>query len=119
MGAAVRLENRRRRFALAAGLATVTSLVFAAIVKFEPLPGPAVTAVEEIGEASVAIIAAAACAWAARQATGQMRLGWALMAASAMVWGIGEGAWWAYQASPGVDEPFPSPADVGFLLAAP
>ncbi len=82
--------------------------------------GPqAVTAIDDIGEAVAAALASVACIWAARRARGKDRLGWALMGASAGLWAAGEVVWSIYEVGLGVQTPYPSLADAGFLLAVP
>jgi len=82
--------------------------------------GPqAVTAIDDIGEAVAAAIASVACAWAARRARGKDRLGWALMGISAALWAAGEVVWSIYEVGLGVEVPYPSLADAGFLAAVP
>src|SRR5690349_15349951 len=119
MGQGVVLRANRRPFAVAAALAGLASLSLAALLQFPILSASLVTAIDDIGEGAAALIAALACAWAARQATGQIRLAWSLMAISAGAWAAGEAVWSAYEVGLGVAVPFPSAADVGFLAAAP
>ena len=76
-------------------------------------------AVDDIGEAVAAAIAAAACAVAASKASNRTRLAWSLLSAAALSWTAGEVAWSIYEVGVGDAVPFPSPADVGFLLAVP
>jgi len=66
-----------------------------------------------------AAIASGACAWAARRGTGKDRLGWALMSISAGLWAAGEVAWSIYEVGLGMQVPYPSLADAGFLAAVP
>jgi PAS domain S-box-containing protein len=83
------------------------------------LGGDSVTiAVDDIGEAVAAFIAAVCCVVAALRSTRQSR-GWWLLAASAAVWGAGEVVWSVYEVGLGVQVPFPSAADVGFLGSIP
>ena len=100
-------------------LVVVGSLAFAAVLQYHPLGGAATTAIDDIGEAVAAFIAAVACAYAARQAIGNDRLGWTLMAVSATLWGTGECVWSVYEVGLGVDVPYPSLADAGFLASVP
>src|SRR5207244_12472407 len=58
-------------------------------------------------------------AWAARRSSGHTRLAWSLMAISAAAWAAGEAVWSWYEVGRGIAVPFPSVADVGFLVAAP
>jgi diguanylate cyclase (GGDEF)-like protein len=84
------------------------------------LGGPSVTtAFDDIGEMIAAMIAALACGWAARAATGQVRRGWTLMALAAASWAAGEAVWTYFEVVAGHKTPFPSLADAGFLLAVP
>jgi len=113
------LEPSRGPFAMAAALAVIASLSLAAILQFPILSASAVTAIDDVGEGVAALIAAAACAWAARRSSGHTRLAWSLMAISAAAWAAGEAVWSWYEVGRGVAVPFPSVADVGFLVAAP
>jgi cytochrome c oxidase assembly factor CtaG len=76
-------------------------------------------AVEDIGEAVAAALAAAACLIAARRASGRNRLAWGLLGASTLSWAVGEVVWSIYEVGLGDAVPFPSLADLGFLLAVP
>lgn len=76
-------------------------------------------AVDDIGEAVAAAVAAVACAVAARKASNRTRLAWSLLSAAALSWTAGEVAWSIYEVGIGDAVPFPSPADLGFLLAVP
>jgi PAS domain S-box-containing protein len=79
----------------------------------------ATVAVDDIGEAVAALIAAVSCGLAAARTSNRTRLAWTFFAASAASWGIGEVVWSVYEVGMGVSVPFPSAADVGFLLAIP
>ena len=106
-------------FAILVALAAIGSLAFGAILYFQPLSADAVTAMDDIGEAVAAALASIACAWAARRAAGNDRMGWALMAISTGLWAAGEVVWSVYEVGLGVDVPYPSLADLGFLAAVP
>jgi hypothetical protein len=75
-------------------------------------------AVDDLGELGAALVAAGACAVAAwrRETT---RGGWGWLGASCLAWAVGEGVWSYYDLVRGVQVPFPSLADVGFLIAVP
>jgi hypothetical protein len=64
-------------------------------------------------------LAAAGCAWAAATASGRNRRAWALLAASAGSWAVGQATWVWYEHLARRELPFPSLADVGYLLAIP
>jgi len=102
--------------------ATSAALLAAAFVAWTALRigGVQVTiAVDDIGEAVAAVAAAVSCGFAAYRNSGRTSLAWALFAASATSWGIGEVVWSVYEVGLGVSVPFPSAADAGFLLAIP
>jgi PAS domain S-box-containing protein len=119
MGRGVVLDQRREPFAVAAALAALACLTLAAILQFPILSASLVTAIDDVGEGAAALIAAAACAWAARRTSGRTRMAWGLMAVSAAAWAAGAAVWTAYEVWVGVQVPFPSGADVGFLAATP
>jgi hypothetical protein len=74
---------------------------------------------DDIGQAVIAYIAAVACAIAAIRHIRQTRLAWALIAASAFSWATGEVVWSYFELIRGQEVPFPSYADLGYLLAVP
>ena len=79
----------------------------------------ATVAVDDIGEAVAAAIAAVSCGLAAGRTSSRARLAWAFFGASAASWAIGEVIWSVYEVGMGVSVPFPSAADAGFLAAVP
>lgn len=118
----VRVSSRTfgwSEFAVAAAAATAATIAFMVILGFQLGGERFVTAVDDIGEGVAALIAAAACARTASRSEGLFRRGWALMAASAAAWCIGEFVWSLYEVVLGVASPFPSAADAGFLVAVP
>ena len=119
MGSLSKLDRGRWAFGAVVALVVAGSVAFAAVLLYHPLGGTATTAIDDIGEAVAAFIAAVACAYAARKAIGNDRLGWTLMAVSATLWGTGECVWSVYEVGLGVDVPFPSLADAGFLASVP
>src|SRR6266513_4682588 len=119
MGTWMGLDNRRRSFALIAAGVAVASIAYAAVLHTIIFGEQAVTAIDDIGEAVAAALAAAACAWAAIRSNGNNRLGWAFMGVSASLWAAGEVVWSVYEVGLGTEVPYPSLADAGFLLAVP
>jgi PAS domain S-box-containing protein len=75
--------------------------------------------VSQGGQGTPALAAVASCAWAAHRSRGRLRWAWALLAASAGSWAIGEMVWSYYTLLLNVAAPFPSLADAGFLGAIP
>jgi two-component system, sensor histidine kinase and response regulator len=103
-----------------AAAATVTVVVGFVAWSALRIGGDQVTiAVDDIGEAVAAFIAVAGCAVAARRSSGRQRLGWAVLSASALTWALGEVVWSIYEVGMGVAVPYPSAADIGYLLAIP
>jgi len=113
------MDNRRRAFVVAAAAVALVSLLYALNIRTAPFGQHAVTAMDDIGEAVAAAIASAACAWAASRGAGKDRLGWALMGISAGLWSAGEVVWSIYEVGLGMQVPYPSLADAGFLSAVP
>ncbi len=108
-----------RAFAIAAAAAAVLAAAFVAWTALRIGGDVATVAVDDIGEAVAALIAAVSCGLAAARTSHRTRLAWAFFAASAASWGVGEVVWSVYEVGMGVSVPFPSAADVGFLLAMP
>jgi diguanylate cyclase len=119
MSAWVASNPRRKIFAVAAAATVVASIAYALILHNVYFGDRAVTALDDIGEGVAAAIAAAACLWAARRASGRDRLGWTLMGISAGLWAAGEAVWSVYEVGMQVEVPYPSAADAGFLAAVP
>jgi PAS domain S-box-containing protein len=108
-----------RPFAIGAAASIVVTVLFVAWTAGRWISDQATIDVDDIGEAVAAFVAAASCGYAAVRNTGRTRAAWALFAASALSWGLGEVVWSVYQVGLGVAVPFPSAADAGFLLAIP
>src|SRR5437868_2866417 len=119
MSAWMALDGRRRNFVVVAAAVALVSVAYALILRNVYFGDQAVTAIDDVGEAVAAAVASAACAWAATRAGGKDRLGWALMSISAGLWAAGEVVWSIYEVGLGVQVPYPSLADVGFLSAVP
>lgn len=104
---------------VAAIVASVLSLLFIAWQALR-IGGDTVTVgVDDIGEAVAALLAALSCGYAARRNAGRMRLAWGLLGGSALSWCLGEVIWSVYEVGLGVNVPFPSAADAGYLVALP
>ncbi|MBV8445810.1 MAG: GGDEF domain-containing protein [Candidatus Dormibacteraeota bacterium] len=74
---------------------------------------------DNITETVAAFAGAAACGVAAWHHHRRLRLAWALMACSALCWGLGQTVWNWYQLVQNVQTPFPSFADAGYLGMVP
>jgi two-component system sensor histidine kinase/response regulator len=108
-----------RRFALAASAAFIVAVAFLVWTGFRIGGDKPTIAVDDIGEAVASGIAAVSLALAARRSSGRLRVAWAVLAAAAASWTVGEAIWSYYEVFRGVAVPFPSAADAGFLLEIP
>ncbi len=108
-----------RVFAVSAVAAVLMAIAFVAWLQLHLGGDQATTAVSDLGQAAAALTAAVSCGLAARRTSGQLRRAWALLAASALSWGLGEVVWSVYEVWLNVAVPFPSAADIGFLGAIP
>jgi PAS domain S-box-containing protein len=108
-----------RVFTVAAAAAAILAAAFVAWTALRIGGDQTTVAVDDIGEAVAALIAAVSCGLAAARTSQRTRRAWAFFAASAASWGVGEVVWSVYEVGMGVSVPFPSAADVGFLLAIP
>src|SRR5579863_2556155 len=113
----IAVPNRRLfvATAVAAGAATTVFLLWVVL----DFGGDRLTdAFDDIGELVAAMCAAAACGVAARRADAG-RTSWMLLGLSSLAWGIGEALWCYYDLVAGIQVPFPSWADAGFLTSVP
>ncbi|WP_375476583.1 EAL domain-containing protein [uncultured Jatrophihabitans sp.] len=96
----------------------VVLVVAAFVADLRLQPGGAFTtrAVDDLTQLATAAVAAIAGFRRARAGAGRLRLSWALIGAGAGCWAIGETIWSWYELVRQVESPFPSLADVGFLL---
>jgi diguanylate cyclase len=74
---------------------------------------------DDLAETGAALAAAGAAGFAAARHRGRYRIAWALLGASALSWGLGQGAWDWYELLQDIPVPFPSAADAGYLGAVP
>ena len=115
--AAARARFRRAAIAFGAGTAV---FLFLMIVK---AGGTRFTSgLDDVVELVAAAIAAGACILVAERRTPHLRRAWRWIGASALCWAVGEAIWTWYDlvVDPVVGQvPFPSAADVFFLLALP
>src|ERR1700694_2844876 len=107
-----------KAFGVAAVLVAAITLVFSLVLGLPVVSHRFFVSFDDIGEALAAFIAAGACAWTASRSEKLFRRGWILLGASAAAWGLGQSVWTLDEVVLGV-APFPSVADVGFLVAVP
>jgi hypothetical protein len=110
---------RGGRFRLALGLALGASLAFLVFLLARPVGGGSVQLTANLAQLLAPSLAAASCAWAAATGSGRSRRAWALLAGSAGSWAVGQATWVWYEHLARRELPFPSLADVGYLLAIP
>ena len=108
-----------RPFGIAAAAAVLVSVLFVEWTANRWISDEATIALDDIGEAVAAFIAAGSCALAATRNTGRTRWAWSFFAASAFSWALGEVVWSYFEVGRGIEVPFPSAADAGYLLAIP
>jgi hypothetical protein len=114
-------ETRRdRRFRLSLGLAVGASLAFLAFLAVRPVGDGSVKLTANLAQLLAPSLAAVSCALAAVSGSGgRARRAWALLAASAACWAVGQATWVWYEHLARRELPFPSLADVGYLGAIP
>jgi diguanylate cyclase len=110
---------RGGRFRLALGLACGASLAFLVFLLARPVGDGSVKLTANLAQLLAPTLAAASCAWAAAARSGRNRRAWALLAGSAGSWAVGQATWVWYEHLARRELPFPSLADVGYLLAIP
>src|SRR5438552_3648881 len=106
-----KFRHQNRDFAIAAALAALLTAGFGAWMALRVAGVDVSQAVDDVGEGVTALLAAAACAVAAWRHRGRLRLAWALLGASALVWLAGEAAWSYLELIHERQVPFPSAAD--------
>ena len=109
----------RRRLWSALGIWAAVSLFFTAWLVFGWGGDQTTKVFDDVGESVIAYVAAAASVFSALRHRRRTRTAWALMALSAFCWATGEVVWSYYELFLKVETPFPSLADLGYLLAVP
>ena len=113
------LTSEWRPFALSSALVAIVCTAFFVWQLFRFGGDKPTIALDDIGEAVAAGIAALSLALAAGRSAGRLRVAWSLLAAGAASWTVGEAIWSWYEVFQGISVPFPSAADAGFLLEIP
>ena len=108
-----------KRFAILAALASLASAAFIVWLLLGIGGSRLTIAVDDLGEGVASAVAGFSCAVAAWRSPGRARLAWALIALSAACWTVGEVIWSVYEVVMGLTVPYPSAADVFYLLAIP
>ena len=113
-------EANRARTRLWRDAAVVVALgaAYVAVVVGQPGGETVATHVDNVVETAAAFAAAVACWVTARRVEAWRRRPWVLLAVSMASWGLGQAAWTYFESIAG-QSPFPSVADVGYLLSVP
>ena len=99
-------------------LAALATIGFLLWIVLEVGGGHVTLFVDDIGQGVAAWCATVVCCVAVFRAPAATKT-WAFIAASSFAWGAGEVVWCYYALIKNVPVPFPSVADIGFLLAVP
>ena len=108
----------RRPLTPALGLVLAYAAVYLAVVGGLTGTRTAIV-VDDLGNLVSPVVAAVACALAARRCTGRARLSWRLLAAYAATWAGGQLAWVWYEVVRDAAVPFPGLPDLGYVLSVP
>jgi diguanylate cyclase (GGDEF)-like protein len=108
-----------KHWRLGAVVCAVATAVFLVFMLFNPLGADFTTWLDDVGEGVAAAIGSACCFAVAHKSSGKFRLAWYQLGAASASWAIGEGVWCWYQLGRNIEVPFPSLADLFFLLAVP
>jgi len=107
-------ETTRRLYQARCAVGALTALVlFWVLLTYAT--GHVNRTISDLGESTVAVLAAVNCALAARAASGRLRIAWAGLAGATLSWGIGQAVWSWYELVAHTPTPFPGLSDVGFL----
>ena len=115
-----RLHTRAgRRFAWAAASSAIATAIFVAWTGLGIGGDKSTVAFDDLSLVVAALAAAGSCGVVAWRAEGRQRLAWGLLGAGVFSWFAGEAIWSVYEVGEGIAVPFPSAADVAYLLGYP
>jgi len=104
------------RAPVVSGVATSLSVAFVVLLSLPGLGESTVLAISNLGQLGAAVAASAACTWAALSSRRHQRRAWGLLAVGTGGWAAGQLVWTWYELDLGRAVPFPSLADIGFLV---
>src|SRR5579859_2493028 len=112
------LPSRRwTPFVVAASVGAIALVAYVVTVMMAVAGQGFATVIDPVFQAAAALAAAAGCLSLAHRSTGKLRLAWGLIGASPLItFCVGAGALGYYQLTTGRPVPFPSPADVLYLV---
>ena len=105
-----------RRTTVAAACAGGALLAFVLFLALVPVSDHTRLVVNNLVQMLSAIVAGGVCAFVAWRGSPRRRAGWAAMAVALTGWGLGQTYWSWSEIVAGRETPFPSPADLGFLI---
>ena len=94
----------------------LAAVVFAVLLELEPGGAYVTRAIDDLGQLSAAVVASAAAAWRSRHAAPGAARSWLLLSLASGSWAVGEAVWSYLELLSGDATPFPSLADLGFLM---
>ncbi|XVU22935.1 putative bifunctional diguanylate cyclase/phosphodiesterase [Actinoplanes sp. CA-054009] len=97
-------------------VAFLVAVCLAAGVPIFLLSGTGAAPYTQLGSSLLACLGAIPCVTASRRVEGSARLGWRLLAAGSLSWGLGNFYWSWNELVVHAEVLFPSPADIGYLL---
>jgi diguanylate cyclase (GGDEF)-like protein len=107
--------NRRGRTAVIL-IAVLLLALFATSVRLQLGGQFSAHAIDDVGQGVAALIASGCGAFRALNSKGRARLSWTLLSLGTISWAAGQSVWSYYELISTRDTPFPSYADLGFLL---
>ena len=96
--------------------ASLLGVAFMVVLRIPGIGEQAVTVVSNGGQLLAAVLASVGCAAAARRSVAHRRRAWGWLSAGTGAWAAGQAVWSCYEVGLGREVPFPSFADVGFLV---
>ena len=96
--------------------AALLGVAFVVVLRIPGLSDLAVLLISNLGQLLAAVLASVGCALAARRTRDQRRRAWRWLSVGAASWAAGQAVWSYYEIVLDREVPFPSLADVGFLL---
>jgi diguanylate cyclase len=97
-------------------VATLLGVAFVVVLRVPAMSDTTVLVLSNGGQLLAAALASAGCAVASRRTTDHRRRAWQWLSIGTGAWAAGQLVWSYYEVVLGQEVPFPSLADVGFLL---
>ena len=97
-------------------LCALLLVAFFVDLRLQPEGARVTRAVDDLTQLTAAAIASAAAFWRVSRSQGRFRTSWLLIGLGAGIWALGEAVWSYYEVLADTETPFPSMADLGYLL---